>query len=93
MGREIFYSTDFTKFLVDVVKEGDKEISYIWEAFYFRTKLLPYQGYQTTEDLKKPMWRIRKVVERDNWNMEVFYPEGDDSMRFVWNDRYSLNYI
>ena len=92
-GKEMYYSTDFTKFLVDVVKTSDAEITYIWEAFYQRTELEPGKGYKSPEDMERDIRRIRKVIEYTDWRMEVYYPEADNSMRFKWSDRLVLNYV
>lgn len=92
-GKEMYYSTDFTKFLVDVRKTSDAEITYIWEAFYQRTQLEPDQGYKWPEDMERNIRRIRKVIEYTDWRMEVYYPEADNSMRFKWSDRLVLNYV
>lgn len=92
-GKEIYYSTDFTKFLVDVVKTSDAEITYIWECPYQRAQLSPEKWYKDVSDEDKNIRRIKKVIEYTNWNMEIFYPEADNSYRFSRKDRYSLNYI
>lgn len=89
----MYYSTDFTKFLVDVVKTSDAEITYIWESFYQRTQLEPEKGYKEPEDMNRPIRRIRKVTEYTDGRMEVAYPEADNSMRFKWSDRLVLNYV
>lgn len=93
LGKEIYYSTDFTKFIVDVVKSSDAEISYIWECPYQRAELTPGTWYTGEESYRKSIRRIKKVTEYDNWNMEVSYPDGDNSYRFKREDRYTLNYI
>lgn len=93
MAKEIYFSTDVTKFIVDKVIDGDKTITYVWEASYFRLNTAPDKGYQKPEDTGKPIRRIKKVEEDIVWNMEVFYPEWDGSKRFIRDDRYSLNYI
>lgn len=92
-GKEMYYSTDFTKFLVDVVKTSDAEVTYIWESFYKRTQLEPEKGYEGPESESKEIRRIRKVTEYTDWRMKVEYPEADNSMRFKWSDRLTLNYI
>lgn len=92
-GKEIYYSTDFTKFKVDVVKTENSEITYIGEAPYQRTQLEPERWYKTAEDDNKEIRRIRKVIEYTDWRMEVFYPDADNSMRFKRADRLTLNYI
>ena len=93
LGKEIYYSTDFTKFIVDVVKSSDAEISYIWECPYQRAELTPGTGYTGEESYQKTIWRIKKVIEYTDGRMEIFYPVWDNSFRFKRDDRYTLNYI
>lgn len=93
MAKEIYYSMDETKFIVKKVKDWTDTITYIWEAIYCRTETSLDSGYYWPDDIKNPIWRIKKLVEDEDWNMEVFYPEGDTSYRFVRDDREDLNYI
>ena len=93
MAKEIYYSMDRTKFIVEKIIDWWTETTYIWEALYSRNKLQPEQWYIWPDDTAKEIRRIKKIIEDSQWNMEVFYPEGDDSKRFVRDDRYSLNYV
>lgn len=93
MAKEIYYSMDRTKFIVEKIREWDFEITYIWEALYQKDKLQPDMWYIWPEDTAKEIRRIKKIVEDVNWNMEVFYPQGDDSKRFKRDERYDLSYI
>lgn len=92
-GKEMYYSTDFTKFLVDVVRSSDAETSYIWECPYQRAELTPGTGYTGEESEEKKIRRIKKVIEYTDGRMAIFYPDADNSYRFSRKDRYSLNYI
>lgn len=93
MAREIYYSMDETKFIVKKVKDWTDTITYIWESKYCRVETSRDSGYCWPDDIKKPIWRIKKLVEDEDWNMEVFYPEGDTTYRFVRDDRENLTYL
>ena len=93
MAKEIYYSMDRTKFIVEKIIDWWTETTYIWEALYQKDKLQPEMWYIWPDDTAKEIRRIKKIIEDSQWNMEVFYPEGDDSKRFVRDDRYSLNYV
>ncbi len=93
MAKEIYYSMDRTKFIVEKIIDWWTETTYIWEALYQKDKLQPDMWYIWPDDTAKEIRRIKKIIEDSQWNMEVFYPEGDDSKRFVRDDRYSLNYV
>lgn len=94
MAKEIYYSMDKTKFIVKKTTSSNVSTTYIWETYYNKySNFVDQHWYMSADDVKLPIRRIKKVVEDDAWNIECFYPDGDDGYRFVFDDREDLNYI
>ena len=93
MAKEIYYSMDKTKFIVKKKKVWTDEITYIWEAYYCKDQTQYNNWYSSSADTANPIRRIKKMIEDEDWNIEVFYPDGDTAQRFVRDDRETLNYI
>lgn len=84
---EVYNSSEYVKFLVEEKDTEEWKVTYMWYAS------LDGQGaYTSPDDVAKPIWKIRKVIE-NNWVTESFYAEWSSAFKFIRDNRESLEYI
>lgn len=77
-----------------IVDQSTEWTIYIWSTLYPRPWFMGSDSwYVEAVQTSDPIWRIRKFVIDDSGITEMFYPNGDTSFKFAWDDRDSYTYL
>ena len=77
-----------------IIDQSEDWVIYIWATMYPRPWFMwDDSWFVAAAQTNEPKWRIRKFVEDDSGITEMFYPNGDTSFKFVWDDRTTYNYL
>lgn len=66
----------------------------VYETYEFTDEAsgsVTYKGYSGQSNGAAPLWRIQKI-ETSGDVTTVKYPDGDQTFKFVWNDRATYTY-